>query len=152
MSLEEKLKKLAEKKDAKAEWEAAKSKWIAVVKDLYEDIESWVQPWKDKGYLSVNRTLKSKSEEPVGDYEIDALEITVGDEAIVLEPFGMNVIGAIGRIDVYLRGFKSDAKLLLRLVNIEGEERWELWDGKFSGAARYPFDKIRLERLMDQWL
>ena len=105
-----------------------------------------------KNLLKVTRSPIPISEEPLGVYEIDTLEITAGDETVVFEPFGRNVIGALGRIDVYLRGFKSDAQLLLRLANLEGEGyRWELWKSKFSGS-RIPFDKGCLENLLNELL
>ena len=152
MSLQEKLKILAEKTaEEKVDWASRKSEWISAVGRLYDDIERWLEPWREQGYLTVTRSPIPKSEEPLGDYEIDTLEITAGDETVVFEPFGRNVIGALGRIDVYLRGFKSDAQLLVRLVNVEGEVRWELWKSKFSGP-RTPFDKKCLETLLDELL
>lgn len=152
MSLQEKLKSLAEKAaKEKVDWAGRRSEWISAVGRLYDDIELWLKPWREQGYLTITRSPIPKSEEPLGDYEIDTLEITAGDETVVFEPFGGNVIGALGRIDVYLRGFKSDAQLLVRLANVKEEVRWELWKSKFSGP-RIPFDKICLERLLDELL
>jgi len=152
MSLQEKLKSLAERgAEEKVDWALRKSEWISAVGRLYDDIELWLEPWREQGYLTVTRSPIPKSEEPLGDYEIDALEITAGDETVVFEPFGRIVIGAIGRIDVYRRGFKSDAQMLVRLANVEDEVRWELWKSKFSGRGTL-FDKDCLERLLDELL
>jgi len=152
MGLEEKLKRLAEKAaEEKVDWESCKSEWIARVSALYDDVEAWLAHWKEKGYLATTRTLTLKSEEPLGDYEIETLEITAGDETVVLEPFRRLVIGALGRVDVYLRGFKSDAQMLLSLEDVEGRLRWELWRSKFSGP-RLPFNKDTFERLLEEWL
>ncbi|MGO9569832.1 MAG: hypothetical protein ACLP5H_20050 [Desulfomonilaceae bacterium] len=150
--LEEKLKRLAEKAaEEKVDWEACKSEWIARVGKLYDEVEEWLMPWKEKGYITLARTLTPKSEEPLGDYEIGTLEITAGDETIVFEPFRRLVIGALGRIDVYLRGFKSDAQMLLSLEDAEGRLRWELWRSKYSGPG-LPFNKETLEKLLEEWL
>lgn len=152
MSLQEKLKSLAEKTaEEKVDWARRRDEWISAVGSLYDDIELWLGPWREQGYLTVTRAPVPKREEPLGDYVIDTLEITAGDETVVFEPFGRNVIGALGRIDVYLRGFKSDAQLLVRLANLEDEVRWELWKSKFSGP-RTLFDKNCLERLLDELL
>jgi hypothetical protein len=152
MSLEEKLKSLAEKAGKEeVDWAARRSEWISAVGGLYEDIELWLMPWIEQGYLTVTRSPLPKWEESLGDYEIDTLEITAYDETVVFEPFARNVIGALGRVDVYLRGFKSDAQLLFRLANVEDEVRWELWKSKFSGP-RIQFDKGCLERLLDELL
>lgn len=152
MDLGEKLKKLAEKDaEQKVDWEATKSEWIEAVHRLYDDVEAWLAPWKDKGYLTTPRTFVPKSEEPLGGYEIQKMEITAGDETIVLEPFRRIIIGGQGRIDIYRRGFKFDAQMLLRLEDSEGNLRWELWKDKFAGV-RLPFNKDTLEQLMDEWL
>uniref|UniRef100_A0A7C4EX09 Uncharacterized protein n=1 Tax=Desulfomonile tiedjei TaxID=2358 RepID=A0A7C4EX09_9BACT len=152
MGLQEKLKTLAERAaEEKVVWSGRKSEWISAVGRLYDDIELWLKPWREQGYLTVARAPIPKSEEPLGDYDIDALEVCAGDETVVFEPFGRNVIGALGRIDVYRRGFKSDAQFLIRLANDEGEVRWELRKSKFSGPG-IPFDKNCLERLLDELL
>ena len=54
MSLGEKLKSLAERaaKD-EVDWAARKSEWISAVGALYDDIELWLKPWRDDGYLTV---------------------------------------------------------------------------------------------------
>ncbi len=152
MGLEEKLKRLAERSvEEKVDQDHCKSEWISAVTRLYDDVEVWLKPWIDKGYLRLERNPMPKFEESLGDYEIDTLEITAGNETIVFEPFGRNVIGARGRIDVYSRGFRFDGRLLLRFGIVEGEQRWELWQSKTSGP-RFPFDKDRLEKLLDEWL
>ncbi len=152
MDLGEKLKKLAEKAaEQKVDWEASKSEWISNVHNLYNDIEEWLAPWKEKSYIATTRTLVPKSEEPLGVYEIERMEITAGDETIVLEPFGTVIIGGHGRIDIYRRGFKVDAQMLILMEAPEGNLRWELWKDKFS-RARLPFNKDTLEQLMDEWL
>jgi hypothetical protein len=152
MTLEEKLKRLAERAgEEKADAKERRDEWISAVNSLYDKVENWLKPFSDKKYLTVIRTPMQKTEELLGDYEIDTLEIRAGDETVVMEPFGRNVIGALGRIDVFLRGFKSDAQMLLRLTNLEGELRWELWEHKFPGSPRYPFNEDSLEKLLNKW-
>lgn len=152
MSLEDKLRSLAERTaKEKVDWAGQRSEWISAVDLLYDDIEGWLKSWTVKEYLTLARSPIPKSEERLGDYEIDTLEVTAGDQTIVFEPFGRNVIGALGRIDVYLRGFKSDGQLLVRLVDEKGDVRWELRKNKFSGSGT-PFDRTCLERLLDELL
>jgi len=62
-----------------------------------------------------------------------------------------NVIGAHGRIDFYLRGYKSDALLLLLLEDGEGTLRWEVWKSKDTGF-RKPFSRETFESILEQWL
>ena len=91
------------------------------------------------------------SEEHLGKYEIPKLKLIVGSEAIVLEPVGRHVLGARGRIDLYLIGFKSDARMVLWREDLDGTRRWEVWSDK-SGRSRMPFNQETLERIMADWL
>ena len=152
MTLEEKLKRIAERAgEAKEDTLERQDEWISAVNHLYDEVENWLKPLTDKKFLTVIRIPMQKSEELLGDYEIDTLEIRAGDETVVMEPFGRNVIGALGRIDVFLRGFRSDAQMLVRLANLEDELRWELWEHKFSGSPRYSFNKDTLEKVLNKW-
>jgi len=150
--LEQKLKRLAEASAAqKEEWDRVREEWIAEVTRLYSDVKGWVQTWQEKGYLTASESHIELSEEHLGDYEIPKLELTAGTEAIVFEPVGRNILGALGRIDLYLRGFKSDARMLVWLEDVEGKRRWELWTEKYRGP-KIPFNQDALEQVMNEWL
>jgi hypothetical protein len=152
MTLEEKLRQRAEMPTRPpTDWAAVRDEWISQVNRLYEQVTSWLQPFRERGYLNIQRSRVSVSEEYIGDYEIDCLEIISGDATIIFEPFGRNVLGAHGRIELYLKGYKLDAWMLLLLSDVDGTLRWEAWKNKVRGP-RLSFDKEGLERIMDAWL
>jgi hypothetical protein len=151
MNLEEILKDYAHEQKRGVDWEARKEEWIAAVNSLYDTVEGWFSGLREQGLMAIERKPTCVYEEYLGDYAIDSLEIGMADKKVILEPVGRNVIGARGRIDLYLRGFKADRLLLLRLEDVEGQIRWEMWKGKLSGF-RKPFAKETFEQLLEEWL
>jgi hypothetical protein len=132
--LEQKLKRLAEVSSVQqGQWDEIRKEWIAEVNRLFDEVESWLNKWTGKGYLAVRRSRITLSEEHLGDYEIPQLELIAG------------------RIDLYLAGFKSDARMVLWLDDVEGSRRWEVWKDKYGGP-RLPFNQETLERIMNEWL
>lgn len=150
--LEEKLKRLAENAVVQqAEWGKIRNEWIAEVDRLFKEVESWLSKWVEKGYLTVRRSSIVLSEEHLGDYDVPQLELFAGREKIVLEPLGRHILGALGRIDLYLAGFKSDARMIVWLEDSDGSRRWEVWRERYGGP-RLPFNRETLERIMTEWL
>jgi hypothetical protein len=150
--LEEKLKKLTDHSAARQiEWDEIKKEWIEEISRLFGEVEGWLQRWVEKGYLKVERSSITLSEVNFGDYEIPKLELVAGPEKIVLEPVGRNILGALGRIDLYLAGFRSDARMVLWLEDVEGARRWEVWKERFGGM-RISFNQATLEQIMAEWL
>jgi len=150
--LETKLKRLAEESAIQqVEWDRVREEWIAEVGRLYYRVESWMVSWVEKGYLVVRRSTIVLSEENLGDYEIPQLELIAGTESIIFEPVGRNILGALGRIDVYLRGFKSDARKILWVEDVDRKRRWELWRDR-HGGPKMRFNQENLERVMNELL
>ena len=78
------------------------------------------------------------------EFEFDAFRL-------VFEPMGRNILGAIGRIDVYLRGRKTDKYVLVLLETEEGNTKWVL--STFSDkSVRIEFNKVNMERLIEDWI
>lgn len=152
MNLEEKLRAAVERAGAQREHEEArKSLWIEKVSSLYKEVQEWLRPYVEKGYMTLSRSKTTVSEELVGDYEIEELRISAGDETFMFRPHAMNVIGASGRIDLFLRGYRSEALVLLLLEDAEGNERWEVRESKSTGF-RKDFNKETLEEILYRWL
>lgn len=158
LDLREKLKKLSERrKESAIDWDQIKTAWVAAVDKLYGDIENWFNEYLNEGYMISKLSKINLSEEFLGNYEISSLELFLGDkskedveEVIVLEPIGRNVIGANGRIDIYLRGRKSEKALLLLMRNDDTDDyHWELARNK---RDRVVFDKNAFEVLINDWL
>ncbi|QTA90189.1 hypothetical protein [Desulfonema magnum] len=97
---------------------------------LYEEIRNWFAEYSEEGYISFEyRELQyAESEEIFLSTRI--LELNLGGGvSVVLEPTGTNVIGAFGKIDLYLRGHKDKKLFLLLIKEEEKDERfhWEVW-------------------------
>lgn len=118
------LKELLREKKAKMdqrlpEWEKQRDEWIDRVKELYEEIHAWLKPLEDDGYLKITYTDISISEEQIGFYSVQKMLITFfNNRKIELEPVGLHVIGADGRIDMK---FASQTMMLIGSVT---EGRW----------------------------
>ena len=77
MALEDKLKKLAERKAAEQsfDWNAERDKWLRALGRIYTDIEGWMQPYVAKKLATTRRTQIELSEEKIGKYKCQVLEI-----------------------------------------------------------------------------
>ena len=152
ISLKEKLAERAKRQKAnETNWEARKELWIAQVMQLYKDVNDWCQEYVNEQYMTFDLSKKIQlTEKDMGTYEINMLEIDIEGDLVVFEPFGANVIGAFGRIDLYLRGHKADKAMLL-LFEREGEDEqhWQ-WVLAFE-EWRFDFNKARFEELLLDW-
>jgi hypothetical protein len=93
--------------------------WNFYLNDLYDTIiKEWMQEYIKKG--TVNYKLKKKSiyEEFSGEYEVDALELTLQGKTLLFDPIGTMLIGAKGRID--LKGKNGNVMLVLVDKNATG--------------------------------
>ena len=153
LTLKEKLAERAklQEKEKAIDWEERKALWLEQVAKLYDGLEQWFQEYIHDAYMTFRRAKKaSLTEKDIGSYEIEILEIDIQDDIVVFEPVGTNVIGASGRIDVYLRGHKADhVMLLLFEANGEREQPWR-WKLVFEESA-FDFNKARFEELLLWW-
>ena len=145
--LGEKLKKLA---DSQPILSVDDRTWMKQVNALYKDVRGWLSEHSKKGYLTFN-SHKIRILDVNGDYDIDSLELDlVSDRQVVFQPVEMNMPGAVGRIDLYHRGYNT-RKVMLLLVNVDANHfQWELW--KNLNDKGQTFGKQALEGLLTQWL
>jgi hypothetical protein len=76
--------------------EEEKNDWVDQVESLVEDVEKWCQ----KLGWSASRSTKIISEDHIGNYEVPCLTIHTPSGRIHVDPMGVNIIGAEGRIDI----------------------------------------------------
>lgn len=153
ITLKEKLAERAklQERGKDTHWDKRKDSWIEQVIKLYDTIEQWLQEYIHDGYMVCHRSKKAKiTEKDIGTYDIDILEIDIEGDIVVFEPIGTNVIGASGRIDVYLRGHKADHVMLLLFdTNGDREQNWR-WKLVFE-EDYFDFNKARFEELLLFW-
>jgi len=87
-------------KSTSINWEEIRSGWINQVERLYELVDGWLSEYKNRGSLEIQRKTVELTEESLGTYEIQSLELTVGNKKARLTPIGATIIGAYGRVDV----------------------------------------------------
>jgi len=148
MPLADKFKKLADNQpilalDLKA--------WVKHVNGLYKDVQKWLSEHSKNNYVTFNSRKVGLSEDNVGDYEIDSLElILVGGQQVVFKPVEMNMLGAIGRVDLYLPGNNFHKAMLLLKGTGDKKPQWELL--KSLDDKPQSFDKQALEALFVEWI
>ncbi len=152
MSLKEKFRKLrASDGDGKIDWEKNKKAWIESVNCLYKTMhDGWLSELEDENLLSIEYAPISITEEYIGTYVIDKMEISYPKGCIVLEPVGRNIIGGEGRIDFYFQGEISKGVMLI-LFHKDSEDEWFMVS-KQDKHDRYLLTRSTFEKAIDQWI
>lgn len=152
MSLKEKLQELNKSKTSnQIDWESRKTDWQNAVNTVLTEIKDWFRPYIEADLFQVVETEKNISEEYIGTYKTTQLEFGFNSFRLVFEPMGRNILGAMGRIDVYLRGRKTDKYVLVLLETKEGKAKWFM--SPFNDkSVRIEFNKINMEKLIEEWI
>ncbi len=150
MGLEDKLKKLADAKAAEKQidWTAVRESWLSAIRRLYTDIEGWMQPYVTKRLASTRRVPMEITEDNLGRYRCEALELDFSGEVIRLEPHGTLIIGAFGRVDVVGRSRRLQGETMLIMAGSRESPVWELWPSREPRQLRR-FDQAALEAMIE---
>ena len=152
MGLEDKLQKLSKfETTKKIDLQKVVLEWQTEVKKTLGKTQDWLKPYIDKGLLQVVEKEKSINEEILGEYKVKQLEYEFGKFRLVFEPVGRNILGAWGRIDVFLRGNKVDKYLLVHLGEDIKIAKWYLSSFQ-NKSIRTEFTKANLEKLIEEWI
>ena len=127
-------------------------RWRDDVTQLYRNISEWLAPFIEDGGIVLKQHSKTVFEESIGSYEIDQLDIEVGDETVRLDPRGAIVIGARGRIDMSHLG--TGDPLLLVLTGTADQSHWAIVNRsvrtKLTALTKDSFESA-LESLVEQY-
>jgi len=151
MSLKEKLEKLNKSNGDSVDWQKRKTDWQNDVDIILTETKKWFQPYLDSNLFILKETKKTITEEFIGTYSVSLLEFEFGTYRLVFEPVGRNILGAMGRIDVFLRGSKSDKYMLILLETKAGESKWFLSPFK-DKSQRVEYTHSNIEKLIETWL
>jgi len=91
-------------------WQARRQAWIALVQELVDQ----VQQWAGEENWSLHRENKQIAEDVAGAYEVPALRIRNVSGEVRLDPIGLHIVGAEGRVDVEAWPSLNRVKLLRR--------------------------------------
>ncbi len=153
MEFKEKLAKLAEKnKTHFQKLEQDKITWIREVTKLYKDIENWFKELIECGHIVPDYYSLQHVEYEEFFENLSIMELRLGGgPCVVLEPTGINIIGAFGKIDLYLRGHKEEKVMLLLIERQKNKLQWELWRSN-KKHDKSPFNKDTFEKLLNEWI
>jgi hypothetical protein len=154
LTLKEKLLILKQRAEAtnQIDWKAEKEKWLVSVAKLYQDIEGWLDKLVTDGYIQITKKTITISEDEVGVYQIPQLEIAYGGKLAILEPIGVDMAFADGRIDFYLKEMKDKWYALLLTRDENGNDEWCLYNERNLDHKLFPFDQSLFEDTLEQWL
>lgn len=125
------------------------SRWQIAVRHLYDDISTWLSSYIADGDIKLERRSKTAHEDSIGTYDIDQLDIDVGNETVRLDPKGAVVIGARGRIDMSHLG--TGDPLILVLTGTGEGPNWSLVDRSMRTGLT-PLTKETFEAALDRLL
>ena len=102
---------------AGVDWDERRDKYLADVKNLYDQIEKMlVEPIGQKS-VTLQRRPKQLTENYIGTYTIEDLILVIGNEQVRFSPRGRNIVGAAGRVDVV--GERGEVALI-----VQTDSRW----------------------------
>lgn len=153
MALEDKLKELAEKNavEKSVDWNEEKDKWMRAMGRLYTDIEGWMQPYVEKKLVSTRRTPIELSEDKIGRYKCQSLELDFSGHVICFVPVGTLLIHAWGKIDVHRMPRPLRYKPMLTLEKGREDLVWVLRPSGKAGET-CPLSQQTLDRAIERWL
>jgi hypothetical protein len=92
------------------DWQAEKNTWLHHLELLYAEVIGFLKPYENSG-VTVKLRPVELSEDYIGRYYADAMDITIGSKSITLDPVGTLIVGSKGRVEVV--GPLARAQLLL---------------------------------------
>jgi hypothetical protein len=140
----------ATQKELVIDWDKEREEWLQRLRDLHNQIESYINDYITSGAISVSKTNVELNEEGVGTYLAPKLTIKIGRQEISFTPAGTMLIGSKGRVDVYGTGAKG------RIVLVRGKDsktsKAPEWVWKIGGAPPYntliPLDRESFLKLL----
>lgn len=75
------------------------AEWTKSVEDLFHQVQQWVAEERPEWQLKFSTA--DVTEESLGRYAIQVMEIDARSGRLILEPVGLDVFGARGRVDFY---------------------------------------------------
>src|SRR5208282_360059 len=98
------------------------AEWQATVRKLFDTLRSYLSEYEKGKLLSFSHHDVSTSEELLGSYTIPTMEIRAGNATISVTPVGRLILGALGRVDMHVRGKALEREKIILLHTLEQEK------------------------------
>ena len=82
------------------DWIKQRDEWLGHLKELYDQIESFLAEYIKTGEIKLNYRDIELNEENIGSYTARQMILKIGRQEITMTPIGTLLIGAKGRVDV----------------------------------------------------
>ncbi len=82
------------------DWARKRDEWLQQLKELYEQIESFLTEYIERGEIRRAYRDIALNEEYIGSYDARQMILNIGRQEITLTPIGTLLVGAKGRVDV----------------------------------------------------
>ena len=105
-------------KKAEIDWKAKLDEWKKHLSEFHDKVEKFLKPYIESGKLDLTRRTVNWHEEYIGSYQVEALDILLGDTKITFTPIGTNLIGVEGRVD--MTGSRGTVKFVLVQKDLSG--------------------------------
>jgi hypothetical protein len=119
--------------------EERKRIWLKNLDELYTLIKGWLKPLEDDQLVRYWNEKIHLTEMYIGSYEVDVLNMHIGNQLISFYPKGTVIVGAEGRVDV--QGEKSTR------VIIFNENQWFVLQ-RANRPKTVPFNKESFQDLL----
>ncbi|MDM8543031.1 hypothetical protein QUF90_18300 [Desulfococcaceae bacterium HSG9] len=156
MEFKEKLDKLTKlNRERSGQLERNKKIWIKEVNTLYKTIEEWFDEYIQKGRIIIDFEKLQYAECEEFFLETHIMLLNFGGEqglTVIVEPTGINIAGALGKIDIYFRGHKDESFFLLLIEDDLENFHWEIRINKKSQTDLIKFTKESFENILNECL
>lgn len=91
---------MANEPERAIDWERELEEWRVQLDQFNNKVLDFLKMYVDQKKVKVEFVRKRIHEQYVGRYEVEALEVTIGNVKVKLDPIGTNLFGAKGRVDM----------------------------------------------------
>lgn len=129
MPLKDTLNRLREQEQQeKQDRRALISGWKSAVNALLTQIRNYLSEYEQDGSLVIKQRGMRLTEENLGAYEISAMDIQAGPILVLIQPVGLMVTGAEGRVDMHRQGRPSEEhRIMLLRMRPSGPSSTPAW-------------------------
>ena len=100
MSFDDFVNQQIAKKEPPIDWTQIRDDWMKRLDEFYQLAEGFLQKYIEQGKVHTTRSTKQITEEHIGSYDVESLEVQIGTIKVLFDPIGTLVLGVKGRVDM----------------------------------------------------